>query len=69
MRRLFADAFYWIALLHEGDQWHQRVIQLTETLDEHHMYPTFRTPILDFLNNSGRNHLVPTFRSSPGKFE
>jgi predicted nucleic acid-binding protein len=40
MRRLFADAFYWIALLHEGDQWHQRVIQLTETLDEHHMYTT-----------------------------
>jgi predicted nucleic acid-binding protein len=38
MRRLFADAFYWIALLHERDQWHQRVIQLTETLGEHHIY-------------------------------
>ena len=25
MRRLFADAFYWIALLHAADQWHERV--------------------------------------------
>jgi predicted nucleic acid-binding protein len=40
MRDLFADAFYWIALLHEGDQWHQRVIQLTETLGAHHIYTT-----------------------------
>jgi predicted nucleic acid-binding protein len=40
MRRLFADAFYWIALLHAGDQWHRRVIELTETLGEHHMYTT-----------------------------
>ena len=40
MRRLFADAFYWIALLHESDQWHRRVIQFTETLAAHHTYTT-----------------------------
>ena len=40
MRRLFADAFYWIALLHAGDQWHQRVIAFTETLPTHHLYTT-----------------------------
>jgi uncharacterized protein len=40
MRRLFADAFYWIALLHAGDQWHRRVIQFTETLAAHHLYTT-----------------------------
>jgi uncharacterized protein len=40
MRRLFADAFYWIALLHAGDQWHQRVIAFTETLGAHHLYTT-----------------------------
>jgi predicted nucleic acid-binding protein len=40
MRRLFADAFYWIALLHEGNQWHQRVVQFTETLETHHIYTT-----------------------------
>jgi hypothetical protein len=36
MRRLFADAFYWIALLHGGDQWHHRVVQFAETLEAHH---------------------------------
>jgi uncharacterized protein len=40
MRHLFADAFYWIALLHAGDQWHQRVIAFTETLGDHHLYTT-----------------------------
>jgi uncharacterized protein len=40
MRRLFADAFYWIALLHEGDQWHRRVIAFTETLAAYHLYTT-----------------------------
>ena len=40
MRRLFADAFYWIALLHAADQWHQRVIAFTATLPTHHLYTT-----------------------------
>ena len=40
MRHLLADAFYWIALLHEGNQWHQRVVQFTETLETHHIYTT-----------------------------
>ena len=40
MRRLSADAFYWIALLHVGDQWHQRVIAFAETLSDHHLYTT-----------------------------
>jgi predicted nucleic acid-binding protein len=40
MRRLFADAFYWMALLHAGDQWHQCVLQFTETLEIHHLYTT-----------------------------
>jgi predicted nucleic acid-binding protein len=40
MRRLFADAFYWIALLHAGDQWHQPVVAFTETLSNYHLYTT-----------------------------
>ena len=40
MRRLVADAFYWIALLHAGDQWHQRVIAFTVRLAAHHLYTT-----------------------------
>jgi predicted nucleic acid-binding protein len=40
MRRLFAEAFYWIALLHAGDQWHRQVIAFTATLGAHHLYTT-----------------------------
>ena len=40
MRRLFADTFYWVALLNSRDQWHQRVVQVTEGLGEHHLYTT-----------------------------
>ena len=40
MRRLFADAFYWIALLHAVDQWHQRMTVSTATLPTHHLYTT-----------------------------
>ncbi len=32
MRRLFADAFYWIALLHAGDQWHRKSSRMIGTL-------------------------------------
>ena len=42
MRRLFADAFYWIALLHAGDQWHRQVVAYTATLGAHHLYTTDR---------------------------
>ena len=40
MRRLFADAFYWIALLHAGYQWHQRVMAFAEMPGDHHLYTT-----------------------------
>ena len=40
MRRLFADAFYWIALLHAADQWHQRVTAFTAMLPTSHLYTT-----------------------------
>lgn len=40
MRRLCADAFYWIALLHAADQWHQRVTAFTAMLPTPHLYTT-----------------------------
>ena len=60
MRRLFADAFYWIALLHAGDQWHQRVIAFTETLGDHHLYTT--DAVLDeyLATYSARESYLPT---------
>ena len=40
MRRFFADAFYWIALLSPRDQWHARVLAFAATLDAYHFYTT-----------------------------
>ena len=34
MRRLFADTFYWIALLSRRDAWHARVTAFSQTLIE-----------------------------------
>ena len=33
MRRVFADAVYWVALAHRKDQWHQRALQVSQQLD------------------------------------
>ncbi len=40
MRRLFADAFYWIALFSHRDQWYPRVQAFAETLEDFHLYTT-----------------------------
>ncbi len=32
MKQLFADTFYWVALINKKDNWHQRVIEVTSTL-------------------------------------
>lgn len=40
MRRLFADAFYWIALFSLRDQWHQQVQAFAEALEDFHLYTT-----------------------------
>ena len=34
MRRLFADTFYWIALLYRRDPWHARVTAFSQTLTD-----------------------------------
>jgi uncharacterized protein len=34
MRRLFADAVYWIALANPKDQWHARVVQTMRSLGQ-----------------------------------
>ena len=40
MRRFFADAFHWIALLSPRNQWHARVLAFDATLDAYHLYTT-----------------------------
>ena len=37
MRRLFADTFYWVALLNRRDRWNQRVVEVTSNLGEHQL--------------------------------
>jgi hypothetical protein len=32
MRRVFADALYWVALAHRKDQWHARAVQSSQQL-------------------------------------
>jgi uncharacterized protein len=32
MRRVFADAFYWVALVNRKDQWHARVVKVALSL-------------------------------------
>jgi uncharacterized protein len=34
MRRVFADTFYWIALLYRRDPWHPRVTAFSQTLTD-----------------------------------
>ena len=40
MRRLFADTFYWIALLNRRDRWNRRVVEVTASLGNHHLFTT-----------------------------
>jgi predicted nucleic acid-binding protein len=49
MRTLFADAFYWIALLNRRDQWHQNVRDLNRTLSSVQFVTTDEI-LTEFLN-------------------
>ncbi len=49
MRRVFADSLYWIAISHQGDQWHaaalkaSRAIQGAEIVTTQEMLSEFLT--------------------------
>jgi uncharacterized protein len=32
MRQVFADSFYWVAVTHRKDQWHQRALDVSQKL-------------------------------------
>lgn len=49
MRTVFADAFYWIALLNRRDQWHQSVRDLNRTLNSAQFVTTDEV-LTEFLN-------------------
>jgi len=49
MRPLFADTFYWIALLVRRDDWHERVTASNHTLQREDTLFTTDAVILEFL--------------------
>ncbi len=38
MRCYFVDTFYWVALSNRRDQWHRRVLEFSQLLDDYHLY-------------------------------
>ena len=49
MRIIFADTFYWAALLNPRDEWHQPVIDFNKTLDSV-VFVTTEEVLTEFLN-------------------
>ncbi len=49
MRSLFADTFYWAALLNPKDTWHQRVKAFNRTLAQPRLVTTDEV-LTEFLN-------------------
>lgn len=56
MKRIFADTFYWIALINQKDDWHERVIFFTSTFDQVEIITTDEvlTEVLNFLSTYGQ---------------
>ena len=57
MQQIFADTFYWIALINPRDDWHQRVVAFTKTLDRVQIVTIdeILTEILNCLSCYGRS--------------
>jgi uncharacterized protein len=55
MQQIFADTFYWVALLNPRDAWHQSTVELTKTFDRIDIITTdeILTEVLNFLCNYG----------------
>jgi hypothetical protein len=34
MKKLFADTFYWVALINPADDWHDRVLSISHALGQ-----------------------------------
>ena len=68
MRVVFADAFYWIASINPGDNWHLRIKAIAATLDQAQITTTDEvlTEVLAFYSTCGvpmRRRAVETIKS------
>ena len=50
MRRIFADALYWVALAHRKDQWHARAVQVSRQIGAVTLITTDEV-LTEFLNH------------------
>ena len=50
MRRIFADAVFWVALAHRKDQWHARAVQVSQQLGAVTLITTDEV-LTEFLNH------------------
>lgn len=55
MKQIFADTFYWIALINQRDNWHNKAIKITANLDNVEIITTdeILIEVLNFLANHG----------------
>ena len=49
MRFVFADTFYWVALIDRGDEWHERSIDLSRSLENVRLVTT-ESVLIEFAN-------------------
>jgi predicted nucleic acid-binding protein len=50
MRRIFADAVYWVAIAHRKDQWHARAVQVSQQIGAVALVTTDEV-LTEFLNH------------------
>jgi uncharacterized protein len=55
MRTLFADTFYWVALINPSDDWHNRVLNVSHSLRQTQIVTTDEvlTEVLTFYSKAG----------------
>ncbi len=55
MKLVFADTFYWVALINERDEWHDRVVEVSRTLNQVQVVTTDEvlSEVLNFLSTYG----------------
>src|SRR4051812_49989872 len=50
MRRIFADAVYWVAIAHRKDQWHAKAVQVSQQIGTTTLVTTDEV-LAEFLNH------------------
>ncbi len=60
MRRVFADSLYWIALSHQGDQWHAAALKASHALQRAEIVTT-QEMLAEFL--TAFRHTPPSKRT------